>query len=158
MQQAAVVKAIHEAQATFLDNLNAVLGVGAFIEVDQPATDDEPEIGEMTDYERALYTVAKNYHAVGHEIAVKNFDAFQNFTGKPEDEHRVLRQIRTLKEHHGAAMKLLWASIEDRLHEKIHAAADHTSIAIRQGGKVVLIFGEEDCFSAMLGRLVGIHM
>lgn len=148
MQQATVT-AISETQAsrTFLDELNDIMTAGAFVDPDQPATNDEPAVGEMTTYERALYTLMDKYGHAQKELIVKNFDAFREFIGDAKDLPVLHRQLNNIKEHHDAAAKLLWASIKDRYHHEREDATDSTGLGIRQGFHVVLMFGEEPCGS-----------
>lgn len=144
---------------TFLDELHAILASGTFVDDDTPATDDEPVIGEMTDYERALYTFAQHCVNGQRELMARNFNGIGEYVGE-ESRDRIVRQIKSFKERHNVAMTLLWTSIKDRLHDTLHAAADHTGIAVRQGFKVVLMFGNnclEQALEEMFGNIPGIR-
>jgi len=153
MQQATVT-AIPETQAprTFLDELNRTMNTGVFTDPDKPATNDEPVVGEMNDYERALYTLMNNYEQAQKALVNANFDAFHEFTGDAKDFPALHRTLDSTKEHYDAAVKLLWASIKDRYQREREDAADSTGLGIRQGFQVVLMFGEEPCGS--LGGLL----
>jgi len=142
---------------TFLDDLNAIMASGAFTDPDQQATDDEPVIGEMTDYERALHTLSRSCEVEQRELIARNFNGLGEYVGE-ERHDRTIRQIKSLKERGEIVMGLLWTSIRDRLHDTIHGAADHTSIGIRQGFKVVLMFDEEDCLGSLLGPILRIRI
>lgn len=153
-QQTATVTAVPETQVarTFLEKLNEVMATGNFVDVDQQATDDEPVIGTMTDYERALHTLKVSYHDDQKALYAKNFNALQEFTGNPEHRSEINRQLKSMKEHHDATNKLLWASILDRLFRQSEQAEDSTGIGIRQGFQIVLNFKDHarDSLEALL--------
>lgn len=149
MQQTATAVRDFPRTKTFLDELNAILASGTFEDSDAPvATDDEPVISTMTDYERALYTLAQHCVNGQRELMARNFNGLNEYVGE-EPRDRIVRQINSFKERYDAAMALLWTSIKDRLHDTLHAAADRTGIAVRQGFKGVLMFEAPDCLDGL---------
>lgn len=160
-QQTATVTPIPETQAarTFLDDLNDTLAAGKFVDLasDKPVDEiDEVVIGELNDYERALYTLMHSYGQTQKAFINKNFDAFREFVGDTKDLPAIHRQLDSMKEHHDAAAALLWASVKDRYNRERASAADSTGLGIRQGFQVVLMLGEEPCsgLGSILARVL----
>ena len=136
------------------DILEAVQG-GASGHISESVASDEKIVGEMNALEKALISLRDKCAAtesgiVGH---------FQKPEVNPLDsENAQLRaRLKTVRDRAKILQKLLWESIETRLAERRDDAT--TGWGIREGGHVVLVFGDHGREPGdLLGLLMGMGM
>lgn len=128
---------------SFNDHLQEIMDSRNFKDVDQEASVNEPVIGTMTDYERALFTLMMAYNEEHDDLVKSNRGANRVYIGEePIDKFKL--KLKGFKSRGEASSLLLWDSINRRHADASLAAEDSTGIGIRNGFQIVLYFEDDD--------------
>lgn len=131
-----IIEKVPSMKGTIVAELLEVMQDGKFSLPDTPVAEGEKVIGEMNDYEKALYTLAEKYQNSVHDIAIR----FRG-QGRPvgrEEEPKLVKQLECYKQRYDLISELMWDSIKIRLVSQADIIAP--GCGIRSGCKVVLIF------------------
>lgn len=125
---------------TPLADLVQYLISGEFIPADEPATENEVEIGEMTYLEKALYSFCLNQGKKIDSLKAENDALIENaFCGDGKlDISRlanIKNEVKILSPLLSVIIDLLWKKIRERLEEA--GGKDYPSLGIRDGHKIV---------------------
>ena len=118
---------------TFLAEVMVLVESGRFEEPPEPIEDGEKVIGEMTTFEKAIFTLRRQR---GEKIK-KELDACRNCTGKEHDECHVTKNVQVMKRGFDDVSNLMWNLVQERLQEY------GGTIALRKGYKIVKCPSEE---------------
>jgi hypothetical protein len=144
-------------KGTPLEEVVAILELGEFSDgpTDEVAPNEEV-IGELTSFEKALWSAAEKNEKEKRKIAVEN-NAMVNEAAKKGEEadDEVVANNKlavSIKERDEKILHdLLWASIEQRLEQ---AAKKHCNLGIRKGYKIVGYKDCQECLKESLCSLV----